>query len=57
LNQIVDYRQFIPHLASLYLQGRLPIDCLQKIYKAENINEAIADMKSGSVIKPVLLWT
>ncbi|KAE9369100.1 aryl-alcohol dehydrogenase [Stipitochalara longipes BDJ] len=51
-----DSKSFIPRLASLHQQGRLPINRLQKTYSAENINEAIADMKSGSVIKPVLLW-
>jgi len=50
-------KSFIPHLASLYKQGRLPIDRLQRTYKPENINEAIADMASGSVIKPVIIWT
>jgi Zn-dependent alcohol dehydrogenase len=29
---------------------------MQKVYKAENINEAIAAMTNGSVIKPVLVW-
>jgi aryl-alcohol dehydrogenase len=53
---LVDLFQFIPRLASLYQQGKSPIDCLQKTYEAENINEAIADMKNVSVVKPVLLW-
>jgi len=38
------------------MQGKLPIDRLQKKYKVEDINDALSDMKKGLVIKPVLLW-
>ncbi|KAH6667001.1 hypothetical protein B0J14DRAFT_490324 [Halenospora varia] len=49
-------KTFIPYLASLYKENRFPIDRLQKKYDAAKINEAISDMTSGTVIKPVLVW-
>lgn len=45
---------FVPYLASLHAQGRLPYDRFVKFYDFADINIAIADSKSGDVIKPVL---
>lgn len=45
---------FIPHLIDLYSAGKLPIDRLVRHYPHEAINEAVADMLSGSTIKAVL---
>ncbi|RFU24683.1 hypothetical protein B7463_g11652, partial [Scytalidium lignicola] len=49
-------RKFIPYLSDLYQKGMFPLDKLQKKYKPEDINQAIADMASGKVFKPVLMW-
>ncbi|MBR1221568.1 NAD(P)-dependent alcohol dehydrogenase [Bradyrhizobium sp. U87765 SZCCT0131] len=48
-------KQFIPELIALYRGGRFPIDRLIRHYPLSRINEAVADMKSGMTIKPVLL--
>jgi len=45
---------FIPKLIELYSQGRFPFDKLIKFYPFEDINQAVADMEQGHVIKPVL---
>jgi aryl-alcohol dehydrogenase len=46
---------FIPQLLDYYRQGRFPFDRLLQSYALEDINQAIADMRVGKVIKPVLL--
>ena len=45
---------FLGELIRLYQEGRLPIDSLVREYQLEEVNEAIADMRSGVTIKPVL---
>jgi aryl-alcohol dehydrogenase len=45
---------FVPYLASLRAQGKLPYDRFVKFYDFSDINQAIADSKSGEVIKPIL---
>ena len=45
---------FIPRLIELYEQGRFPFDCLLKAYKLQDINEAVEDLKRGTIIKAVL---
>jgi aryl-alcohol dehydrogenase len=47
---------FIPHLAELWRQGRLPFDEIVTTYPFARINEAIADAEQGRTIKPVLLF-
>lgn len=44
----------IPVLADLVAAGRLPVERLITHYAFEDINTAVADMISGSTIKPVL---
>ena len=39
----------------LYAEGHFPVDRITKTYKVEEIDEALAAMKDGSVIKPILL--
>ncbi|MFC6154789.1 NAD(P)-dependent alcohol dehydrogenase [Nocardioides yefusunii] len=46
--------QLIPALIELYEQGRFPFDKLVKFYEMDQIEEALADSKSGAVIKPIL---
>ena len=45
---------FIPQLLAYYQAGVFPFDTLLQMYPIERINEAVADMRSGRVIKPVL---
>jgi len=47
---------FIPKMIEWYREGRFPIEKLVQYFQAENFSDAIAGMKSGSVIKPILLW-
>ncbi|EXJ75841.1 uncharacterized protein A1O5_00348 [Cladophialophora psammophila CBS 110553] len=49
-------RKFLPFLADLYMQNRLPIDRLQKQYRPSEINKAVQDMLEGTTIKPVIIW-
>lgn len=51
-----DPETFIPLLAHLYQQGRLPLDRLVKTYSFSEINQAAADAHSGATIKPVLVF-
>ena len=46
--------QLIPALVDLYQQGRFPFDRLVKYYELGEIDQALADSKSGQVIKPIL---
>ncbi len=48
-------RVVIPALVDHFLAGRMPFDRLITTYPLADINQAIDDMHSGSVIKPVLL--
>ncbi len=45
---------FIPRLIELYRQGRFPFDRLITFYPFDRINQAVEDMETGRVIKPVL---
>ena len=47
---------FIPMLADLHAQGRLPFDRLVKTYPFERINDALRDAEAGTAIKPVLVF-
>ena len=46
--------QLIPALVELHQQGRFPFNRLVKYYDLDRIDEALADSKSGKVIKPIL---
>jgi aryl-alcohol dehydrogenase len=45
---------FIPRLVELYKQGRFPFDRLLTKYRLDQINQAVEDLKKGTVIKAVL---
>jgi aryl-alcohol dehydrogenase len=45
---------FIPKLIEMYQAGRFPFDRLIRLYDFDQINDAVADVRSGSVVKPVL---
>jgi aryl-alcohol dehydrogenase len=51
-----DPETFIPVLAGLYRQGRLPLEKLVKTYPFSEINQAAADAHDGTTIKPVLVF-
>lgn len=46
--------QLIPALVELHRQGRFPFDRLVRYYELGEIEQALADSKSGEVIKPIL---
>jgi len=46
---------FIPRMIGFFRDGRLPLDKLVKTYPLEKINEAVGDLESGRVVKPVLV--
>jgi aryl-alcohol dehydrogenase len=51
----------VPHdligqLAAMYESGTLPLEAIVRHYPFELINTAVADMRAGSTIKPVLLF-
>jgi aryl-alcohol dehydrogenase len=48
-------QKFIPKLIKLYQDGRFPFHRLVRFYDFVEINQAIADSKRGSTVKPVLL--
>jgi aryl-alcohol dehydrogenase len=45
---------FIPKLVELYRQGRFPFDRIITFYPFEQIGQAVEDMATGRVLKPVL---
>jgi aryl-alcohol dehydrogenase len=46
---------FVPYLAGLYRDGRLPYDKFVKYYDFDDINQAVHDSAvTGEVIKPIL---
>jgi aryl-alcohol dehydrogenase len=47
---------FIPELLELHQRGSLPFDQIVTTYPFEHINQAVADMLSGTAIKPVLTF-
>jgi len=47
-------QSFIPFLVSKYLEGKLPLDKLIRVYDLKDINTAAADSAAGRTIKPVL---
>jgi aryl-alcohol dehydrogenase len=48
--------EFIPELLALHAQGRFPMEAIVRRYDAVDIEKAVADSRSGSAIKPVLVW-
>jgi len=45
---------FIPQLIEMYRQGHFPFDRLISFYPLDDIQQAVEDMETGKVIKPVL---
>ncbi|KAJ9607706.1 hypothetical protein H2200_007784 [Cladophialophora chaetospira] len=49
-------QEYIPRLIKMFRAGHFPIEGLSTVYPPSKIQDAIQDMKSGKVIKPVLAW-
>jgi aryl-alcohol dehydrogenase len=47
-------REAIPALVALHQEGRFPFDELIRVYAFEDIEQAVRDAESGTVVKPVL---
>ncbi|KAG8165155.1 hypothetical protein KVR01_005430 [Diaporthe batatas] len=47
---------FIPELIELHRRGRFPIDKLCKVYSFKDFDQALEDMHSGKVVKPIIKW-
>jgi aryl-alcohol dehydrogenase len=45
---------FIPELIGLYRRGLFPFDRMARFYDFTQMNEAVADSKSGATIKPII---
>jgi aryl-alcohol dehydrogenase len=51
-----DPQEMVPRLLRMRDQGTFPVDDLVTTYPAEEVNQAVADVTSGAVVKPVLVW-
>ncbi|KAF9894828.1 hypothetical protein FE257_004449 [Aspergillus nanangensis] len=51
-----DPKVLIPRLVQLFHEGKFPVDKFTKCYPAENLSEALDDLKSGMAAKIVLSW-
>ncbi|WP_203581604.1 alcohol dehydrogenase catalytic domain-containing protein [Microbacterium hibisci] len=50
-----DVTRDVPLLAALWRAGRLPVECLVATYPFADAARAIADVRAGRVVKPVLV--
>jgi len=51
-----DPQEMVPRLLEMRAAGTFPMDDLVSTYPADQINQAVADVTSGAVVKPVLVW-
>jgi aryl-alcohol dehydrogenase len=51
-----DPKEMVPRLIEMRAAGTFPMDDLVTTYPADQINQAVADVTSGAVVKPVLVW-
>jgi aryl-alcohol dehydrogenase len=49
-------KNFIPKLIELYRQGRLPLEKIVRFYAFDDINQAVSDAETGTVVKAVLTF-
>lgn len=47
--------QFLPQLLQLMKDGKFPIEKISKQYSFADFDQALKDMKTGEVIKPILV--
>jgi len=50
-------REFIPRMIAWYREGKLPLERLVTAYPFRKINQAVDDMATGKVVKPVLVMS
>jgi aryl-alcohol dehydrogenase len=51
-----DPQQMVPRLIAMNAAGEFPVDDLITTYPFTAVNEAVADVTAGRVVKPVLVW-
>ncbi|KAL1868981.1 hypothetical protein Plec18167_007983 [Paecilomyces lecythidis] len=51
-----DPKKIIPYLVQLHRDGKFPVEKISKVYPATKLDEALDDLKSGKVVKPLLSW-
>lgn len=51
-----DPQEMVPRLIAMRAEGTFPLDGLVTTYPADDVNRAVADVTSGTVVKPVLVW-
>ncbi|KAL2211549.1 putative aryl-alcohol dehydrogenase [Sarocladium strictum] len=51
-----DSQKLIPYMVQLHRDGKFPVEKICKMYAAEDLDKALADLKAGKVIKPILSW-
>jgi aryl-alcohol dehydrogenase len=51
-----DPLEMVPRLIAMNAAGDFPIDDLITTYPFSSINDAVADVAAGKVVKPVLVW-
>jgi Zn-dependent alcohol dehydrogenase len=49
-------REFVPRMLGWYREGRFPVEKFVTFFKAEDFEKALAGMRDGKVVKPVLVW-
>ena len=47
---------FIPRMVEWYRKGQFPIEKMVEYFKADDIADAVAAMRNGTAIKPILYW-
>ncbi len=51
-----DPQEMVPRLIEMRAAGTFPMDDLVATYPADQVNQAVDDVTSGAVVKPVLVW-
>jgi aryl-alcohol dehydrogenase len=51
-----DPQEMVPRLIAMNAAGEFPVDDLIATYPFTAINDAVADVAAGEVVKPVLVW-
>ena len=51
-----DPQEMVPRLLGMRAAGTFPMDDLVTTYPADEVNQAVEDVTSGAVVKPVLVW-
>ncbi|KAJ5747748.1 Alcohol dehydrogenase superfamily zinc-type [Penicillium nucicola] len=54
---VVEHINAIPQMIKWYRESRFPIDQSVRSFEASQFREALSQLKEGTVIKPVLVWS